>query len=235
MFDAAGIEAGFVNMNDYVTLPESKIEVTIPYGAQAGVYAATLFVREGDCEKTYVVTIAIESSPVVVFTSETELFVKEGEEFILLVETIGATGYQWYFEGLPIAGATQCFYSDIFNDSKEGTYTVNITNECGINSVDFKVQSALHVPDIALENYKLTVYPNPVIRGNLLTLQLEVPENENQEAVAQILDVTGKEISTYNITRSITEIKLNIAEGAYLIRVNTKSGKELLTKIIVQQ
>jgi hypothetical protein len=181
------------------------------------------------------VTITIESSPAVVFTSDTELFVKEGEEFILLVETTGATGYQWYFEGLPIAEATQCFYSDIFNVSKEGTYTVNIINGCGINSVDFEVKSALNVPDITIENYKLTVYPNPVIKGALLTLQLDVPENENHDATAHVLDVTGKEVLTYSLTRSITELKLNIAEGAYLIRVNTKGGKELLTKIIVQQ
>jgi hypothetical protein len=46
MYDAAGIEAGFVNMNDYVTVPESTIEIAIPYGVNAGVYPATLLLRE---------------------------------------------------------------------------------------------------------------------------------------------------------------------------------------------
>jgi hypothetical protein len=236
MFDAAGLEAGFVNMDDYVFLPASQIDISIPYNAPAGTYTATLFVREGECEKDYFVTIALTTSPEIVSTSATEVFVKDGEEFYLLVEATGATSFQWYFEGITIPGATQFFYSDIFNVFKEGTYSVNIINECGIRTVDFEVKQALGIPDdITISGYKLTAYPNPNLKGSILYLQLEVPVSESIEAVAQILDVTGKEVSIYHLSSTLTELTLNVAEGAYLIKVSTKSGKELLTKIIVQQ
>jgi hypothetical protein len=235
VFDAAGVEAGFLNMDNYALLPETAIEIGIPYGASAGNYVATLLVREGECEKAYAISIELRGAPGIVSTSETELFVKEGEEFILLVETTGVTDYQWYFEGVSIEGATQCFYSDIFHTNKEGIYTVNIFNECGLRSVDFEVKSMLNVTDITIDNYKLTAYPNPNIKGSILFLQLEVPGNEATEAIAHIIDVMGKEVLQYSLTKTLTELKLNVAEGAYLIRVNTKSGKELLTKVVVQQ
>ena len=235
VFDAAGVEAGFLNMGNYETLPASQIEISVPYGVAPGHYVATLFVSEEGCEKEYSFSLAVSGSPVIVLTSEADLLIKEGEEFVMFVEATGATGYQWYFEGVQIEGATQFFYSDIFNTSKEGTYTVNITNGCGNQSVDFKVMQLLGIPEDISLHYSLSVYPNPYIRGSILYLSLEIPSEVEQGATAHILDVTGKEVSKHNLTQTITELKLNAAEGAYLIRVNTKSGKELLTKIIVQQ
>jgi hypothetical protein len=236
LFDADGVGAGFSNMDQYVSLPESDLNISVPYGVTAGTYSATLLVRDGDCEKNYYLTIEVTSSPQVVSTSAKDIVVKAGEEFYMLVEAAGAAEYQWYFEGSPIVGATQFFYSDVFDLLKEGIYVVRIANDCGDVFVEFKVHQSLNIPDdITLGNYKLTAYPNPIIKGSKLFLLLEIPEDETLDATAHILDVTGKEVSKHVLTHALTELKLNVAEGTYLVRVNTKSGKELLTKIIVQQ
>ena len=235
LFDSEGVGAGFTNVSNYLSLPESNFDVSIPYGVSAGTYTATLFVRDGDCEKEYYLTIEVTTSPKIVSTSAKELSVKTGEEFYMLVETAGTAQYQWYFNGTPISGATQFFYSDVFEPLKEGFYVVRILNECGDTFVEFKVNQMLNIPDeVNLGNYKLTVYPNPSIRGTKQYLSLEVPKEETFDATAHIMDVTGKEVSKFTITHTLTELKLNVAEGTYLVKVNTKSGKELLTKIIVQ-
>jgi hypothetical protein len=178
-------------------------------------------------------TIAVHPVPTIISTSDPELYVKEGAEFYLYVEASGDVEYQWYFNGALIEGATQFYYSALFNSSKSGTYSVSVRNECATFFVDFKIQEALDIIDIE-KDYKLTVYPNPLVQDSKLYLSLELPEYELPEATAHILDITGKRVSEYLLTQPLTELTLNVANGIYLLKVNTSSGKELVTKIIVQ-
>jgi hypothetical protein len=189
-----------------------------------------------DLEDALQITIAVNPQPTMVTTSETELYLEENETFYLFVEANYATAYQWYFEGTLIEGATQFCYTDQFNSWKEGVYTVAVSNECNTLYIDFNIYKTINgIGEQKNENnYKLTVYPNPIPYESNVNLLLELPDGEMIDAVAQILDITGKKINEYKITQSLTTLKLNVAEGAYIVKVSTRNNRILITKIIVQ-
>ncbi|MCL2312151.1 MAG: T9SS type A sorting domain-containing protein [Firmicutes bacterium] len=81
---------------------------------------------------------------------------------------------------------------------------------------------------------KLTVYPNPVVKGSHVTLWLELPENNWQDATAILYDMSGKKIAGYTIHNPTTNITLNVEKGTYILRVRTKNEQEFKTKIMVQ-
>jgi hypothetical protein len=79
-------------------------------------------------------------APVINTMAETEFSLKEYEELYLFVEVEGSVEYQWYFEGETIDGATLSYYTDLFDESKKGTYSVSITNLCHTLFAAFSVQ-----------------------------------------------------------------------------------------------
>jgi len=233
-FSDESMAAGFVSVTEYVPLPESNISIALPQGLPAGAYAATLYVRYGSWEENYDIVITINSLPELIASSEPEIILFENEEFYLFVEAKDAMEYQWYFEGNIIHGANESYYLDTFIAEKEGTYSVVISNECGSLLHDFYVKGE---PNSVIENdaleYKLTVYPNPVIEDGLVTLLLQLPANESPDATAYFFDMNGKKMFEYRLTDYATHISLDLASGTYLIRVRTKSGMQLVSKIIV--
>jgi hypothetical protein len=48
-------------------------------------------------------------------------------------------------------------------------------------------------------------------------------------------NATGQLVNTYQITDYSTKIKVDVAAGVYMIKVNTVSGKEFVEKIIIQK
>jgi hypothetical protein len=189
-----------------------------------------------DLEDALEITIAVNPQPIITATSETESHLEENETFYLFVEAQYAMAYQWYFEGALIEGATQFYYTDQFHSSKEGAYTVAISNECNTLYVDFNLYTIINsiIEPRNENNYKLTVYPNPVHYEGNVNLLLETPEGETIDTIAEILDLTGKKVEEYKITQPLTTFKLNVADGSYIVKVNTRSNKILMTKIIVQ-
>jgi hypothetical protein len=235
-FSEEGLKAGFVNMEEYMPLPESNIALRMPKEIGEGKYPATLSIRIGNCEKEYDITLQIIASPQIIAISDKEINLRKHEELDLFVEAEGEVQYQWYLEDEPIDGATNFYYSNKLDISIDGNISVSISNECATQRVDFKVHQIMGTEDIeTFDQYKLTVYPNPTARGANFILSLELPKNETPDAAVRILDATGKQVDEFMITKYETVTKLNVAEGTYFIRVSTKSGKELITKIMVKQ
>ena len=74
-----------------------------------------------------------------------------------LFANAGAVSYQWYFNGVAIAGATESFYVA----PQSGNFNVVATdgNGCEVEAVIFDVVATLQNPSTAIE--KISIYPNP--------------------------------------------------------------------------
>jgi hypothetical protein len=139
VFDIDATGEGFNSITNFTPLPQSALNVSIPQGVREGNYGALLTVKLGQCEKTYPVIIAIKSGFAVTEISEPEIYLCENENLYLLVKTDGNVQYQWYFEGYEIEDATSWAYETVFNIWNEGTYTVEIWNDCSTQSYSFNV------------------------------------------------------------------------------------------------
>jgi len=237
IFSPESVEAGFVSMDEYLLLPESVLEVKLPKGVQAGNYTATMYITYESWEKSYDIELVVNSLPEVVTASEAELFLYENEEIYLFVEVEGDVEYQWYFKGNLIHGATESYFFDLFEDSKEGDYSVTISNYCGSVLHFFNVSKH---PIVSIDENKamlfgFTVYPNPVKCSEKLVLLLELPENEQPDAIAYLYDMNGRRVDEHKLNDYKTEIAVHFTDGTYLVRVLTNSGREFVHKIIVQK
>jgi hypothetical protein len=237
VFSPESIAAGFVNVTEYTDLPKSHIKVALPQEFQSKEYAATLYISYGNWEEMYDIVITMHSLPEVIATSAPEVTIYENEALHLFVEAKDATEYQWYFENDIINGANKSYYLDTYDTTREGTYSVFVSNECGLLLYFFdvkKTKSANNITENATTKYKLTVYPNPVKKKETLFFLLTTPENVAPEAIAQIFDMNDRKVGEYKLNNYKTEVSLNYAGGAYLVKVRTKSGYEMIEKIIIQ-
>ena len=84
----------------------------------------------------------------------------------------------------------------------------------------------------------LKAYPNPIIRGELLTIEL--PQNVTSLKQIQVYSIAGQEVLNYSYSNfeatnySLTLSTTNLAGGMYLLLLETNAQK-LMQKIIVQE
>ncbi len=138
--------------------------------------------------------------------------------------------YQWFYNGVPIGGAT----SQTYTQSRSitiGTYGVIETNPdgCASDTGAFNVTSVTSVNEISINNLVET-YPNPT-NGNI-QIVLNVP---NGDYNLNIVNVLGQSVYTYNIhvsgqyTGNINMSGYN--KGVYFMSIegkNTKAEKKIL-------
>jgi len=140
VFEQEGHIVGFKSIMNYTPLPKSGIIVEIPQGVQWGHYTATFTLQYGSCIRYYDIVIAVTNAPVVTNRSESTIMLCDNEELYLFVEVEDDVQYQWYFNGVFLPDETNAFYENIFDITREGVYTVEISNECGSTICYFDVK-----------------------------------------------------------------------------------------------
>jgi len=115
-----------------------------------GTYPVTLIVSNGTHSDTLAVT------PLIIYGTAPPpptINVTGGDTLI----SSHASSYQWYFNGSPIAGATDSFYVA----TQAGTYAVQITDSLGCTSISSGVVFT-GIYSYLSEGLKMQIYPNPV-------------------------------------------------------------------------
>jgi len=95
--------------------------------------------------------------------------------------------------------------------------------------------STVGIEPISYKEMALHIFPNPA--SELVTIQANVPP-ENP-LIVEVIDVDGRSVFTgrYTPTNSIFELKFNLsylAEGIYIVRLQTNKGK-MVKKMILQR
>jgi Secretion system C-terminal sorting domain/Domain of unknown function DUF11 len=132
-----------------------------------------------------------------------------------VLSSSSGVGYQWYFNGAPISGATNATYGY----TQSGDYFVEVTNENGC--VD--ASTAVNVTYIGIGEMiaaQLSVYPNPVKDK----LTLTASENLIGQTVV-LRDILGQQVvASQKIVQRTTEVNTAaLASGIYFLELNNGS------------
>ncbi len=136
IFSDKALEAGFSNMNNLALLSGDSISIAIPSGMESGGYIGHLYIKNNYSEQYDIYDFAIDimQSTRIIQQPDSKVVICDSDSFIYLeVEAEGSNlNYQWYKDGLPIAGATQTFYEKTDAASSDfGSYTVEVIGDCG--------------------------------------------------------------------------------------------------------
>ncbi len=136
----------------------------------------------------------------------------------------GGSGYQWYLNGNPIAGATD----DFLVVTENGDYTVGVTDANGCSSIsEVFAFSSVGITDHTAGT--LSVYPNPS-NGSFVLQMAELP---GAETYYTIHDATGKLIQQGAITNMLTPLEIREARsGMYFLQV-IESGHVTTHRVVV--
>ncbi len=134
IFSDKALEAGFDNINSLTLLADS-IPVVIPSGIESEKYIGHLYIKSNYSSQYDIYDFVIDVMPTtrIIQQPESKVMICNSDSFILEVAAEGTNlNYQWYKDGLPIAGATQAFYEKANADSSDfGSYTVEVSGDCG--------------------------------------------------------------------------------------------------------
>ena len=183
------------------------------YATTAGNYYLTV-TDNGNC------TITSNHVAVAVNVPNAVTFVQHSDTLI----ASGSVNYQWYLNGTAISGATSARYIE----TVDGTYYVQGTdaNGCKAKSGSMVIKTPLGIdPIIASE--MIRVYPNPLANGSW---HLDV-SNDWLGSNCEVYDAAGRLVYKTEIKSNQTEFDLNVAQGVYLLRVNTEQ-KNYAIKLI---
>lgn len=196
-----------------------------PATSTAGTYVVTNTVAaSGGCAAaTSTATVTINALP----TTPTYTYTYPTPSTVLFNSSVAPAGttYQWYLNGVAIAGATSPTYT-ANGATAPGTYTVRF------NSTATGCQSAASTPLTVtatlptLAGSSLQLFPNPTTTG-LLTLQL----NGYTKAVQlTVLDALGRVVLKQKVAAGQVQTQLDLsgtATGVYLLRATTEGGTEV--------
>jgi hypothetical protein len=134
--------------------------------------------------------------------------------------------YQWYRDNEPIAGAT----NKTLDVTQSGIYGLVVRNSsaCVNGSDPFPLGVALGNSGIVKDEDLFNVYPNPSSAKFFIELK-GITSNGTQ---IKIIDMLGKEISSFEATADVIEIDaISYAPGTYYVRL--QHADKLLIKPIV--
>ncbi|GAA3968694.1 T9SS type A sorting domain-containing protein [Hymenobacter antarcticus] len=147
---------------------------------------------------------------------------------VLSVSPVAGATYQFYLNGVAIAGATNATYTATQN----GSYTVMVTGANGCASLpSAPLTITVTATRAGLAGVELTAYPNPTT-GHL-TITMAGPHSR---ARLVVLNALGQEVLTSTLAATATARELDLSQlatGVYVLKATTTEGT--LTRRIVRQ
>jgi hypothetical protein len=162
--------------------------------------------------------VTLDSIPFRVENSPTALIVQNGAQ--LSANFVANGTYQWYFDSIPLTGATQ----QTITPATSGTYFVKIqSNGCVAVSNQIPVQISGIQQNLA---GILRLFPNP--STGIFSLEVQEPSE------VSIADVTGKVIKQFSVEGTHTLDLSQEANGLYFLTLRHSKGAGTM-KIMVQK
>jgi hypothetical protein len=225
---ATGATAGTFSSTTGLTINATTGAITLS-SSTAGTYTVTNTVAATatNCASTATATVTIAAAPATP-TLTTSGTAATG----ITLTSSAATGNQFYLNNTAIAGATGTSYL-INSGTKNGSYTVTVTNAAGCSATSAAVNVAVTAATAAQASTALSVAPNPT-RDGLLTLEL----SGFREAVTlTVTNMLGQRVAENTVPSAALGQKqtLNLSAlpaGVYLLQARTASGAVEIRRIV---
>lgn len=184
-------------------------------------YVATLTASvEGGCSDEYSQSVTVGEQPTCAFTAEVSETDRTMWTFTPANTSYGQDAYTWVFEGSGLSTDVTPTHTFDYEDNKYRVILRVLTGEgceC-IDSTHYITTSWNLGVDGAKELDGVKVFPNPTT--GLVFIQMDIWSGNDKGSI-EILDVTGREVRTVEISDAKTAIDLSdLAKGMYTIRVS---------------
>lgn len=157
-----------------------------------------------------------------------ELVVISDEEFIEVEKNITREDLPYKYFGYTFDA-----------DTRDGTSVVDIPVKDSGDKCQGTVRLTLNVgekTDVHIVGFReLTLSPNPVSGGEVITLNVELSDTERQSAIVEVINSIGSivEVSRPNIFSPIA-LRCDYSSGVYIVRLKLENGVVYQGKIIVR-
>jgi endoglucanase len=102
----------------------------------------------------------------------------------------------------------------------------------GVVTGTARTATAMAVPAFMLTSQVGAIYPNPVVRGSLLTVKV-AQYNASYPVNITVVDINGKTIAQYKAANGTVNIPAGNSTGVYMLRITNGTNK-YLQKVVVQ-
>ena len=134
--------------------------------------------------------------------------------------------YQWYFNGMPISGAT----NQTHTPQNSGDYSVEVTNADGCSTISapiaYMVVGTQHIEGVEY----FEVFPNPFHDF----IDIEIKNHHSETFYVKIVDIRGEILQEQEIySTGNYSTRLNVADlpkGIYLVQISNDNG-QIIRKI----
>jgi len=226
-FDIAAKNAGMKDIT-YSVLPTTAtsgiLQIYIPAFTVAGNYTGMLKMKNELAVESpdypFTFTINVSSDNILTKFNDVVLFDNFSNRF---------TGFQWYKNGVEIAGATKQFYVD--PTGLVGSYSLKLTTTDNLTL--YSCPSVLNIPASKVK-VNISTTPNPIRIQSSCSIQIEGLNNEQlKDGQLSVYNLQG--ICVYESLAIENVNKLNLAVTGVYIGHLTASGNDYKFKIIVTQ
>jgi hypothetical protein len=140
------------------------------------------------------------------------------------------TGYQWYQDGSPIAGAAGTSYSvgPKINDRLSQTSAYHVV----VKTSDGDLRS--EAEQVTLKSMSIQAYPNPVKSSESVTVEADIDEGLLQNSTIEIFNIQGDKLNTVSVRGRSTVVNMPFTSGAYMLRFKANNDFEKTLKVVVK-
>ncbi|UNY98836.1 HYR domain-containing protein [Zhouia spongiae] len=221
------IDVSIISYNAMV-VPGHDITMTIP---KAGIYTRTVTVTSADGSNVKTYTVVIEKR-----FDFSDIVVQKFDNILLVNNNSSTNGgyefvaYEWYKNG-KLVGTDQ-YYSagdnvnNILDTSSE--YYVRMTTADGdvLETCSMKIELEY--------SHQAMLYPNPIETGGVVTVRVDLPEEELKQMQISLYTLSGYMIKQVKSSFRNTQITVpgSLASSAYIVRIETPNYNKSLKLII---
>ena len=221
----ATVGTGFIYQwkKDGVNIP---VQTSSTFTANStGLYSVVITNAQGCATMSSGTNVTVNPPPSAIITPSGPFMIRQGATVVLNAPIGTGYTYQWKKDGFLIIGAVTSSYSAMVT----GNYSVVVTdpNLCEATSQQVQV-TVTSVRAITKSPTFLNVYPNPIVRGELLNVARNIPN----AIKVTVSDVAGKVVCSRLLKPDEIQMQIPGKAGVYHLEIIWGLNERRVFKII---
>jgi hypothetical protein len=137
------------------------------------------------------------------------------------------THWQWYKNGTLVSGSTGQYYYE--NGGLNGSYYAVVKTTTGST---LQTCPLLVTPGNRIS--RLSVFPNPALTGQNVTIKIAFAQSELQGANLTVSNIQGTILQTVQNVTPTMNIRMPLVQGIYVVRLKLSNGSSVAVNVVVQ-